>query len=157
MNNFDLIENTWTESNFNEMGWHDCTVYALAFGKSKFELLFDIDYILKWIDPVKEGESYTFMVVAATLIFRNVYDINIDLNTVDFQILEISRSNPTRPKNAEYINENIEYDWDIATTNGVITFKSVGYIQVAKSEPVLSESQMLGLEERGGVNFGHYL
>lgn len=157
MDKIDLTENTWTESNFDEMGWHDCNVYAIAFSKSKFELLFDIDYILKWIDPVNEGESYMFMVVAATLVFRNVYDINIELNTVDFQILEIGRSNPTRPQNAGYINENVEYDWTIETTNGLITFKSVGYTQVARSEPVLSESQMLELDERGGVNFGRYL
>jgi|ERR1700744_3557118 len=154
MKNFSLINRIWTESDFDEMGWHDCTIYALAFNKSKFELLFDIDYILKWVDPLKEGGSYKFILVPATLIFRNVYDVSIDLSSVDFQILEISRSNPTKPRNAEYIIDNIECDWNIDVTGGSITFKSVGYTQIARSNPIESEGQVLDLSERGGIGFG---
>jgi hypothetical protein len=157
MENFNLTTNTWTEKDFSEMDWHDCTVYAIAFGNSKFELLFDIDYILKWINPEKDEKNYKFLIVPSIVIFRNVYEINFDLASVDFQILEINRSNPKMPKNAEYINEDTEYDWNILTTNGAIIFKSVGYTQIARSNPVLSESQTLGVNGRGGLNWGHYL
>jgi len=26
-----LEKNIWTEKDYNQMGWHDCTIYAMAF------------------------------------------------------------------------------------------------------------------------------
>ena len=70
---------TWTEEDFERMGWHDAQVHAFAFLPESWELLLDLDYILKWVAP-SEGEShYSFWSAPATLIFENVADLKIEL------------------------------------------------------------------------------
>jgi hypothetical protein len=92
-------------------------------------------------------------VTPATLVFRNVYNLHIDLEALDIEIDDIQRSNPNPPKNIEHIEENIEYDWVIETTRGEITFTSVGFKQYLRKEPVILNPQNVGLKERGGTSF----
>jgi hypothetical protein len=135
------------------MQWHDCKVYAVAFDSEKFELLFDIDFIVEWVKP-ENGESYfKFWVAPATLVFKRVYDISISIDSVDLIIQDITRSNPTEPKNADYNSASKEYNWKIETTNGEIIFKSIGYEQFARKQPVLLDTQAIGLRERNGLSF----
>ncbi|HEY4194271.1 MAG TPA: hypothetical protein VGM63_01965 [Mucilaginibacter sp.] len=142
----------WTDEDFEKMGWHDCKIYAIAFNDEKFELSFDIDYIFKWISP--EKENYSFLLSPTTLIFRNVYDINMTAYALDMEIQEISRTNPTIPKNVKYLDDNsMEYDWRIETNNGEITFKSIGYRQIVRKQPELFHRQSIGMIERGGIVF----
>ena len=50
----------WSDADFEQMGWHDATVWAVAFLAtdpretldSSGELALDIDYIVQWIEPV---------------------------------------------------------------------------------------------------------
>jgi hypothetical protein len=63
------------------MGWHDATVWAVAFLAtdpretldSSGELALDIDYIVQWIEPVPPDEYFTFTVAPATLVFNDVW------------------------------------------------------------------------------------
>ena len=50
---YELEKAVWTDDDFSLMGWHDATVYAAATLPESFELVLDIDYILKWVDPVQ--------------------------------------------------------------------------------------------------------
>lgn len=54
------------------------------------------------------------------------------------------------PLNAAYIDDPFEYDWAIETTSGEITFKSVGFRQFIKANPILIKRQNLSLKERRG-------
>jgi hypothetical protein len=45
---YQLEKSLWTEKDFDTMGWHDSFVYGISFGEN-FQLLFDIDYIFKWV------------------------------------------------------------------------------------------------------------
>jgi len=144
----------WDENDFEHMGWHDAKVYAVAFMDESFEFVLDIDYVLEWIHP-KEGESnFKFWVAPSTLVFRNVWDLNIDLEgRVDLEILDLHRGNLHKPKNAEHIKEFAEYDWRIETDSGEIAFKSAGYKQYFRKPPALLDRQRIGLKERGGISF----
>lgn len=142
----------WSENEFGEMTWHDCKIYAIAFDNSKFELYLDIDYILKWIAP-NENDYYKFKVVPSTLFFRNVYDLNINIHSLDVQIQEISRESPTSPKNREHIQDVLEYVWRIETTAGEINFKSVGFRQCGRRSPEIADRQSLDITLRGGISF----
>ena len=154
MDNIILEKLVWTEEDFEKMGWHDCKVYAMAFpDDEKFELAFDIDYIVKWVNLKEDNTYIKFWVAPATLVFKNVYEININLYTVDFQIQDINRENPIKPKNKDHIKDILEYDWRIETTNGEITFKSVGYTQFIRQKPKLLDKQLLDFNERGGITF----
>ena len=143
----------WTTENFEEMEWHDCKIHAIAFDSIKNRFLLDIDYILKWVGPNENG-YYSFWISPATLIFENVYDFKIDINYGLETILEnIKRFNERKPNNSDYINENIEWEWMIETRNGEISFKSVGYSQYFRSNPVYKEQQEFTIDERGGFSF----
>lgn len=151
MSNGIMEKKAWTENDFEEISWHDCKVHAMIFGVNENEIIFDIDFIVKWLIPDQGETEYNFLVAPATLVFRNVYGISIDLATTDFIIDEIHRANPIKPKNAAYIMEQVEYDWSIEATHGEISFKSVGFTQHLRKEAVYSMSQSLNLNERGGI------
>jgi uncharacterized protein YegP (UPF0339 family) len=146
MQDINLNKRKWTDSDFDIMQWHDCKVYAIAFDSEKFELLFDIDFIVEWKKPKNGGSFFKFWVVPATLVFKHVYDISINTDSVDLIIQDIIRNNPSELK-----NEN--YQWKIETTNGEIIFKSLGYEQFARKKPVLLDTQAIGLIERNGLSF----
>jgi hypothetical protein len=153
METFQLEKYLWTENDFSSMDWHDSKIYAIAFDEEKFELAFDIDYILQWIDPTGEDNYFKFWVAPATLVFKNVYDINLGMDSLDFQIDVINRSNPAKPVNAEYLNVDVEYNWTIETTSGEISFKSIGYTLFIRQPPRLLNVQTIGLKDRGGICF----
>jgi hypothetical protein len=69
---YTLDKPIWTNADFEIMGWHDATVWAMAVVSDDFELIFDIDYILRWIDPVPPDPSFSFWVSPATLVFEGV-------------------------------------------------------------------------------------
>jgi hypothetical protein len=147
--NLDLSQQIFTTEDFDNMGWHDCRIHAISFGKD-FKMLFDIDYIFKW---VQTGKTFKFWVAPCTLIFENCYDINMDLSIPEFDIDIISRENPKKPNNAEYIGELIEFDWFVDSHQGGISFKSVGFKQYVRRSPLLIPAQYFELDQRGGISF----
>ena len=149
--NYHLPKGVWTTGDFDEMAWHDCLIHAISFGE-EFKLLLDIDYIFKW---VLDGKKYKFWIAPCTLIFENCYDVNFDLDmsTPRLEIDSISRKNPKKPKNAEFIVSQVEFDWIMETQQGNISFTSVGFSQYVRRKPVFSNAQSFSEEERGGVSF----
>lgn len=148
---YHLPREIWTLEDYDEMNWHDCHIHAISFNKD-FKLLFDIDYIFKW---VLDGKKYKFWIAPCTLIFENCYDVNFDLNMSipELEIDSISRENPKKPKNAEFIEKQIEFDWIMETQQGDIKFTSVGFAQYVRRNPVFSNTQSFDREERGGISF----
>lgn len=151
---YQLEKALWTDADFEQMGWHDCPIKALAFSDNDYQLLLDIDYIFKWVLP-KNKRFYNFWISPCTLVFENVHDINIELSSdgVALTIDKISRKNPVVPRNAEYIGRDTEYDWIIETFAGEISFKSVGFKQYVRQQPVLISTQELDTDARGGISF----
>jgi hypothetical protein len=148
---YHLEKTLWTEADFDRMSWHDCPIHALAFGKYS-ELLLDIDYIFKWV-LLTNKKKYKFWIAPCTLVFENVYDIELGTDHTTVIIDNISRHDPESPKNAAFIKRDVEYDWVIETTVGQISFKSAGFKQYVRSLPILIREQALDLETRGGISF----
>ena len=142
----------FSHHDFNIMGWHDCKIHALSFNDLDFELLLDIDYILEW-KKSDDTEYYSFEVSAATLKFKNVWDLNINIEgELEMRIEDIYRSNPRVPQNNDF-NGDLEYDWKIETSNGYISFKSIGYVQYMRGKIFKSDNQAISLVNRGGISF----
>jgi len=148
---YQLEKTLWTETDFELMSWHDCPIHALSFDK-EYKILLDIDYIFSWV-LMKNKRKYKFWISPCTLVFENVYDITFESDHTTIIIDNISRENPQRPKNAEYLNKDLEYDWIIETTAGEISFKSVGFKQYVRQTPVLVGTQELDFEIRNGISF----
>ena len=149
----DYNKRIYSTADFEQMGWHDIKIHAISFNADEYELLFDIDYIIEWIEPKQNGTNYQFLIAPATLVFNNVYDFNVNVDNLDFTIDYIIKENPRLPPNSAYLKGQVEYDWTIETINGQISFKSIGYIQYIRADFVLLDRQEIGLRERGGISF----
>lgn len=143
----------WMEADFEDMGWHDCRIHAITASPDTFELLLDLDYILAWVEPSQGQQNYQFWVSPATLVFENVYDLEIFSDGLAFEIDLIARGQARRPKNGDHIRRAEEWRWEIGCHDGEINFWSVGFQQYIRSAPVLSDKQALDLDTRGGVSF----
>ena len=141
----------WTEADFEVMGWHDCQIHAMAFFPENFELVFDIDYLFEWIDPQPNETFFKFWVAPATLVFNNVYDVEleIDSHNVNLEIDNIKRDDESLPHNAEFIRKESEWLWTIECQEGEIRFRSVGYQQFIRTAPHLTQSQTLDRKVKG--------
>ena len=84
-----------TEKDFDSISWHDSTIRAIAFSSKEYKLVFDIDYIMEWVDAKLPDGKYKFWIAPATLTFENVFNIKLDMQTDGFlPILDINRQNP---------------------------------------------------------------
>lgn len=153
MENVDILKNRWDDNEFDTMRWHDCPIYAIAFDREKFELIFDIDYLVQWMKPAAHDAGFKFRVAPATLAFKNVHSMEMVSDSIDLVILNIGREALGKPVNGDYINAALEYQWIMETSSGEISFKSIGYEQFARKKPVLLKNQAIGLETRNGISF----
>lgn len=155
---FKLDKSTWTQDDFEEMGWHDANIYGLTIEKSEdnwtADLLLDIDYIFKWVHPVVPERTFTFWVAPCTLIFENCFDLQIDFKTNGghLDLMEISDLY-LKSKIEQNTNEFV-YEWCIELQQGDINLKSYGFQQIVRQLPLHIQRQVLTSEERGGINFG---
>ena len=147
---YHLEKVAWTDADFANMSWHDCSIHAFSLNDS-YELLLDIDYIFKWVTA---GKRFKFWMSPCTLIFKNVYELEFDSYWKLPIIDSIEWSNPQKPKNAEYTGRDIEYDWNIGMVSGAMSFKSVGFDLHVRKQPILIREQKLTIEQRGDISFG---
>lgn len=155
---FKLDKSIWTEKDYEEMGWHDCWIYGLIFQSGSSDdfttdILFDIDYIFKWVNPVPPQRNFSFWVAPCTLKFEDTFALTIDIDRRGgiTDMLEIA---------GLYLVDKVEqetnkwiYDWVIDLQVGKITFKSSGFKQTVRQAPLFTASQALSLEERNGISF----
>ena len=144
----------WSEADFEQMSWHDVGIHALAFRPSSYELLFDIDYLYRWVAPLAGETYYKFWVSPATLLFHNVYDIRFDLEPLDsICISGITRSEMDKPRNADSIGRDVDWLWTIECLDGEISFRATSFEQFTRGRPILQSQQRLSEQARGGFSF----
>ncbi len=150
-----LEKRTFNNNDFNSITWHDITIHGIAFNKEKFELYFDIDFVYKW-NLNKEENKYNFYISPATLVFYNVWEVDINIiSNLDLSIENLKRFNPVKPRNIEiFENEEVqEFDWQMFLLQGEINFKSIGFEIFIRKKPICSYTQELSLIDRDGVQF----
>ena len=142
----------WTDIDFDEMMWHDVHVHGMALVNDlphQLELLFDLDYILKWVEPHNPEKEFSFWLVPATLVFSDVFNlsINVEAEQPVYEIDKITRE--------ERVNSSgwRTWLWTVRLQQGKISFWSTGYRQYLRRKPVLHCRQYFGYQERGGVSF----
>lgn len=152
---YTLEKLVWTEADFENMGWHDVHIHAVAFRAVIFEFWLDVDYIFSWVHPKGDETYFRFWVAPATLVFTNVHSLRFDIDSHngDLSLQGVERSEPSRPRNADYIPKQTEWLWRLDCSEGEVTFRSGGYSQFTRRPPVLLQAQQLTLEERGGISF----
>lgn len=154
---FILDKSVWTQDDFSEMGWHDSNIYGFIIEKSEedysSDLLLDIDYIFKWVKPVPPAQTFTFWVSPCTLVFKNCFDLQIDLDANGYSLDSLEIADLYLKTKSEQENNVFVYEWTIELQQGQINLKSLGFDQIVRQNPLLVQGQVLSLLERGGINF----
>ena len=154
---FTLHKSIWTQEDYEQMGWHDCRIYGLTFlpvmETGSTSLIFDIDYIFKWVNPSKPGQPISFWVAPCTLIFKDTFALTINVDrrggTTDMlEIADLFLVNKVEQEKNKWI-----YEWTIELQEGGINFKSTGFDQIVRQKPIFTDGQFLTLDERNGICF----
>jgi len=136
------VKETWTNKDFESMGWHDCHIYSMDLPDENLVLSLDIDYIFKW--ELEKGRNlYEFWISPCTLTFENVLNLKISIDLTGrtgIDIEDIERTEPGGFDNAQVL----VYLYTIKVSNGLIQFNATGFKQTVRRQPVLSKSQLLG-------------
>jgi hypothetical protein len=142
MESYELEKWNWTEQDFEQMGWHDCPIYAMKFDD---QVVFDIDYIFKWNHPDIEGMPFTFWISPATLIFKDVtfFKSEFEMDFVNgLEIADISK---------EATGDTTQ--WNIDTQQGILVIHAKSFEQVIRRKPTLQFGQCIQFYERGDISF----
>lgn len=153
---YKLEKGIWTQDDFDVMGWHDSNIYGFAIekaGQFTGDLVFDIDYIFQWVDPVAPAKNFSFWVSPCTLVFKDSFDLvmNIETGSYALEWLEIADIELLSTK-GDSANKQ-QFEWRIDLQLGEILVSSYGYEQIVRKEPKHINSQVLDLEDRGGICF----
>ena len=148
-----LPKAVWSDADFDTMGWHDATVYALAVvpdAEFLSRLVFDLDYIVEWVHPRFGRRSFQFWIAPATLVFGEAWELEGHLEASSLsdggQCLEL----------LDLRREAVEdrhggYRWHLDGAGFDLSFRAPGYRQTFRRAPLLTDEQRLTLEQRGGV------
>jgi hypothetical protein len=140
------VKPLYSNNDFDRLSWHDCYVWAVAFDHSSKQLLFDIDFISRWLlgqDPPG------FEVVPSTLMFTEVTDfrLNVETSSVGLQIKKIEKvSHLNSGSPGEY------HSWIIDCFGGSVEFNASEFLQFSRQLPVFSDCQSLPFNVRGGIS-----
>lgn len=136
---YKLEKDVWTESDFEEMGWHDSNIYKIGIGE---DLELDIDYIFQWNKPDIDGLPFTFWVAPSTLVFKRVRNLSLELDTAFNDTFEIEGIEKSETDSGTI--------WTIITQQGDIEFISDGYTQYIRQKPSFQFGQTISHVERYG-------
>ncbi len=154
--NYKLEKAIWTDSDFEKMGWHDSNVYAISFLNStdpdKNEFCLDLDYIFEWINPEPPEKTFSFWVSPCTLIFHNVFDLKINIESGLLANLELEIADIFCEESVPEDKPHIKI-WKIELQSGDIQFQATGFKQIVRKKPIYKSTQNLTLSERGGISF----
>jgi hypothetical protein len=153
---------TYTEADFERLSWHDCHIWAVELRAGDpdeadwtSELAFDIDFIVEWMCGVSGGGQ--FRVAPASLVFHGVTDpkIDIDWGRSGFQAsvhpVSIATIERDRIQDQKVYLDRAYYRWRIRMNwpdSSEITFGAVGFRQMLRAVPVVTEKQHLSLNGR---------
>jgi hypothetical protein len=140
----------WTTEDFDQLSWHDVHVHGFRFAEiwddeGEADLVFDIDYILKW---EQVAGAFQFTVCPAELRFHRAFGLKFDL---DYQ----SPSAGMRPFSIDGITKepihNNVYKWSLVVNwpKGRIGFEAPAFTLKLTGEPVVQDAQFLAPVDRG--------
>ncbi len=148
---------THTESDCEQLSWHDCHIWAfeLCAGDADeddwtSDLVLDIDFIVEWLCGITGGTQ--FRVAPAVLVFHGITDLSIKIDWGDsgfrtaLHPVSIDRIEREAVRDQKVYLDRPYYSWRILLKwpqGGVITFGAVGFTQTLSAEAVVRDQQKL--------------
>ncbi len=151
MEDFILEKSVWDHHDFENMGWHDATLWSVVANTESYEFLVDLDYIFKWVSPGVDETHYRFWVAPVTMVFENAFDIALDIQSSQgsIEVENFHRVELGLSPNKKFIQYGFRYECQ----EGVISLNATGYKMFVRQKPVLIDHQSLAYASRGGVSF----
>jgi hypothetical protein len=143
-----LTKSLWSDADFDGMGWHDARLHAFTALSDSFEFVMDLDYITKWVHPTPPKKNFKFWVSPATLVFRDVHRVTIEINMQTLEALEIIHVQRTL-----LVEKPPDWRWSFELSAGNLFLNSSGYTQYFRRTPVFQDFQQLELLDRGGISY----
>lgn len=142
---------------FEDFCWHDNAIHGLRIVESddgcSGDLILDIDFILEWVAVQGDDHAFAFKVAPANLTFHEVIDLVVSIDYASssaahqpMTIHEIHREAFTSPSGYSSFAWKVELNWP---RNSFISFRSSGFTQSLRAEPILSGAQYLSPSQRG--------
>ena len=128
----------------------DTYIYGFGINGEKHELYLDIDYIYR----IVKKENYLFDIAPSTIVFVNVWDISIQLDTneniiidnVDVEYLGV-------PRNSEYVKSESEYKVSIECLQGMLSFCTIGGHLIKREQEVTIEKEHIEISSLRPICF----
>lgn len=141
----------WSEDEFANLQWHDLPIHGVKAVPDRFQLCFDIDYIVEWLCSALEKGPVTFRIAPATLIFDNVRKVSISVASQQglLTIRELHRTMAERRPGAGVDMSH----WEFECEEGRISFDASHFQLLLRSPPVSSNLQCLPSNLRGSLPF----
>jgi hypothetical protein len=141
----------WTDNDFDAMGWHDATLWAMLADPERFEFLVDLDYIFEWVKPAPEETYYKFWIAPVTMIFENAHTVKLDIESSQgtIEVADLHRENPRPTPNGKLEERTYRFECQ----EGEISLLATGFQMIVRRNPALLGTQSLNLELREGVSF----
>ncbi|MBU2670554.1 hypothetical protein KOI35_44345 [Actinoplanes bogorensis] len=142
---------TWTDADYPIMAWHDCRIHGISLAGHdellSVRLMIDLDYIVRWVDPVAPEQHLTFWIAPATLVFENAWGVCGEFGPVfeQLEIADIHRLDPT--------DDHPSPSWHVEGENFGFHLRATGFRQYLRRAPQLVHRKVLTSAERGGVSF----
>ena len=148
-----ITKNCWHTEDFDSLSWHDVHIHgfhldSFIYDEGVADLVFDIDYILKWENI---NNKFLFTLCRSSLRFYKIFNLRfmIDYATptmgmYPFSIDGIKRDILTYPTGYESFHWSIK----INSPQGYIEFDSPGFTQKLVGEPIIHPDQWLLPEQR---------
>lgn len=143
----------WHTEDFESLSWHDVHVHGFRLGVSKSDqgtadLVFDIDYILKWD---KADHGFLFTVCRAELIFHDASDLKliVDYATPTAGVSPFAFDRIEREA-LNYSTGYTSFRWNLVINwpTGSIGFDAPRFTQTLVGKPVVQSGQWLSFEQR---------
>jgi hypothetical protein len=152
---YELEKPLWSDADWERLGWHDVHIWGMDKNSAEDELLFDMDYLFKWVEPAEGERAFRFWIAPVTLVFTDaiVLENDIDPTWYPVEISELHRDEFRPSQNGDRSVDQYEFECHV----GSISFLSTGFRMYVRRKPVLQTSQILDAEQRGGVSFGRGL
>lgn len=148
-----LSKSVWTNLDFDLMGWHDSVLHGIALGATDDDdpdlcLTLDLDYIVQWVDG---APTFSFWLAPVSLVFENAWNLRLEGTIEQMDSAELLDLHHLRhfanPAGVEFDEGHVEGDgFDIRVD-------ATSFTQYFRRPPILTESQWLSDEDRGGVSF----
>lgn len=145
-----LSKAVWSDRDFDVMGWHDSTIYSLGVVEYDEDtlpptrLLFDLDYIVRWLEPVRPARHFTFWVAPATLVFEKAWNLSGTVAGDDLEVADLHR-----PPSPDDVADPL---WHLEGHQFDLRFRAPGYVQYFRRAPQHVDGQKLTLAQRGGLS-----